>query len=567
MSVALLSGVLKGAGVRIEGRWIDICFALAAGICFQTGFAQTSCESLISLRLDRANVVSAVEVEAAALKPQRWSWFSLPPVTVPAHCELRGIARPSADSEINFELWLPPAAGWNGKYLQRGNGGWAGGIPSWALVTPLTLGYAAAATDDGHSTTSPAPDASFAVGHPEKLIDFGYRAVHQTAIQAKAILRAYYGRATAGSYFAGCSDGGREALMEAQRYPEDFAGIVAGAPANNWTRHFTGFVWNEMALGGAGAATLPPAKLSLLQKAALAACDKLDGVRDGLIEDPRKCHFDPAVLKCAAGQDAPDCLTARQVEAVTKIYSGPVNPRTGEQIYPGYEPGTEADPTGWPIWITGPVQAMFGNSFFSGAVFENPKWDWRSMDFDRDFQLADQKAGPVLNAYNPDLRSFRANGGKLIQYHGWGDPAIAPRDSIAYYEKVQSFLKRFPDPRSDSSQPTQSFYRLFMVPGMGHCAGGSGPNHFGNDDVADPAVSPQDPDHDVVLALDRWVTQGIAPDRIVATGRIGGDPKDASKGSKMTRPLCPFPNVAKYKGAGDTNEASSFACVDETSGR
>ncbi len=548
--------------MRLEVPSIAIFLALAYS---QFANAQQSCESLTALRLDHATVISAVSAAAAPLKPQPWSWFPLPPTTVPEHCEVHAIARPSSDSEINFELWLPPAAAWNGKYQQRGNGGWAGGIPSWSLITPLARGYAAAATDDGHSTQLQTPDASFAVGHPEKLIDFGYRSVHQTAFQSKAILLAYYGRAAVRSYFHGCSDGGREALMEAQRYPEDFDGIVAGAPANNWTRHFTGFVWNEKALGDAPKTLLPIAKLQLLQKAVLAKCDILDGVKDGLLEDPRICHFDPALLKCA-GADGPDCLTAAQVEAIAKIYGGPVSPSTGERIYPGYEPGTEADPSGWSVWITGGVQSMFGNSFYASAVYENPKWDWHTIDFDRDLKLANTKAGPILNSYNPDLRTFRAHGGKLIEYHGWGDGAIAPRDSIAYYENVESFLKQFPDPRSDNAQqPVQSFYRLFMVPGMGHCASGAGPNHFGNDDIPDPAAWPQDADHDVVLALDRWVTQGIAPDQIIGTGKIGGDPKDPAKGVKMTRPLCAFPKVAHFKGTGDTNDAANFACLDPSS--
>lgn len=552
--------------MRVEVQRMGILFLFAFGTVVQSAAAQGSCEGLVSLKLDHATIVSAVTMQAAPLKPQPGAWFPIPPTPVPAHCEVKGLARPTSDSEINFELWLPLPAAWNGKYMQQGNGGWAGSIPSWTLVTPLTRGYAAAATDDGHVAKSPMPDASFATGHPEKLIDFGHRAVHQTAVQAKAILRTYYDSGTTHAYFNGCSDGGREAMMEAQRYPEDFDGIIAGAPANNWTRHFTGFIWNEVSLGGEGAKVLPASKLKLLQQTSLAACDALDGVKDSLIEDPRICHFDPAVLKCA-GADGPDCLTAAQVEAVKKIYSGPVSPRTGERIYPGYEPGTEADASGWSAWITGPIQAMFGNSFFSGAVYENPKWDWKTIDFDRDLSFANEKVGHILNSYNPDLRSFRAHGGKLIQYHGWGDAAIAPRDSIAYYEKVQSFLKQVPDPRSDASQPVQSFYRLFMVPGMSHCAGGNGPNHFGNDFVADPAASPQDADHDVVLALDKWVTQGIAPEKIIGTGKIGGDPKDASKGAKMTRPLCAYPKVAHYKGTGDTNDAVNFECVGGASGR
>ena len=516
------------------------------------GIAQQPCENLTGLKLDHATVTSAAMVEAAPLKPQPNAFFKLPPVTVPRHCEVKGVARPTSDSEINFELWLPPTGAWNGKYIQRGNGGWAGSIPAYDLVTPLARGYAASATDDGHTSPSPVPNANWAIGHPEKLIDFGYRALHETARQSKAILRAFYGQELSRAYFVGCSDGGREGLMEAERYPEDFDGVVAGAPANNWTRHFTGFVWNEKALKGDPAGDIPAAKLPAIQKAALAACDELDGVKDSLIEDPRQCHFDPAVLKCA-GAEGPECLTQQQIETLRRIYGGPRSPSTGEQIYPGYEPGTEAGPVGWAVWIVGPVHAMFGNSFYSGAVFENPRWDWRTIDFDRDLKLAQEKAGPILDAYNPDLRSFRAHGGKLIQYHGWGDAAIAPRDSIAFYEKVDTFLKRYPDPRGDASKPIQDFYRLFMVPGMGHCATGAGPNNFGNTDIADPSVSPQDAGHDVVLALDRWVTQGIAPETIVGTGNISG--------VKMTRPQCPYPKVAHNKG-GDSNDAASFECVE-----
>ena len=541
--------------MRLRTFLLGASLGLAAG---GVAMAQQPCESLTALRLDHAAVTSAVMVDAAPLKPPPNAYFKLPPVTVPQHCEVKGVARPTSDSEINFELWLPAAAAWNGKYIQRGNGGWAGTIPSYDLVTPVARGYAASATDDGHTSPSPVPNASWAIGHPEKLIDFGYRALHQTALQSKAILWAFYGQELSHAYFVGCSDGGREALMEAERYPEDFDGVIAGAPANNWTRHFTGFVWNEKALKSDPAGNIPAAKLPAIQKAALAACDEMYGVKDGLIEDPRRCHFDPAAMKCA-GPDGPECLTQPQIETLRKIYGGPSSPRTGEQTYPGYEPGTEADPAGWAVWIVGPVHSMFGNSFYSGAVFENPKWDWRTIDFDRDLNLADEKTGPILNAYNPDLRSFRAHGGKLIQYHGWGDAAIAPRDSIAFYEKVKTFLSQYPDPRSDASRPIQDFYRLFMVPGMGHCAEGSGPNNFGNADIADPSVSPQDAGHDVVLALDRWVTQGVAPEKIIGTGKIGG--------AAMTRPLCPYPKVARYKGRGDSNDAASFECVDESAAK
>jgi hypothetical protein len=522
--------------------------------------AQQACEALKDIKLDHATVVSAVSQEPAPLKQPPGIPYKVPDITVPRHCEVSGVARPTSDSEIEFTLWLPPREAWNDKYMQRGNGGWAGSIQATVLVGPLARGYAVAATDDGHETKGIMPDATFAIGHPEKLIDFGYRSLHETAILSKDILQAYYGKAARQAYFSGCSDGGREALMEAERYPEDFDGIIAGAPANHWTHHFAGFVWNEMALNGKPESKIAIEQLPTIQKAALAACDALDGVKDGLIEDPRECHFDQSVLLCHGAASA-DCLTQPQVEALEKIYAGPKNPRTGEQIYPGYEPGSEAEPGGWSLWILGPsAHSLFGNSFYGQAVHEDPHWDWRTMDFDRDVRLADEKTGAILNSYNPDLRSFRDHGGKLIQYHGWSDAAIAPRDSINFYEDVRAFLGQYPDPRSTNPTDIQGFYRLFMVPGMQHCSGGQGATSFGNDDIAALKSNPDDAENDILLALDRWVTQGVAPETIIATGRIGGDAKSGSEGVRLTRPLCAYPAVARYKGQGDTNAAENFEC-------
>ena len=399
----------------------------------------------------------------------------------PAHCAVQGIIRPTKDSEIHFELWIP-ANGWNGKYLQIGNGGWAGAINAAGLAEPVKRGYAAAATDDGHQGGA---GATWAIGHPEKLIDFGYRAVHETNLQSKAIIRDFFGRAPSRSYFNGCSDGGREALMEAQRYAEDFDGIIAGAPASDWSHLFTGFLWNARALTETPASAIPPAKLPVIQKAVLAQCDAADGVKDGLLQDPRACRFDPSVLTCK-GAEGPECLTAPQVEALRKIYDGPKNPRTGASIFPGYARGTEAGPAGWAgmdctrfrhvvdsIWLRKLILRLTRFSRTRSGITGR-------LNFDTDVAFGDQKAGPVLNATNPDLRSFRANGGKLIQYHGWGDPAISPLSSIAYYDSVRAFLDRFPDARHQGSGSTQEFYRLFMVPGMGHCGGGVGANSFGN---------------------------------------------------------------------------------------
>jgi len=527
--------------------------------------AQQSCESLKNLKFGHVVIVSATAQEAVPFKMAGFP-IKLPDVTVPTHCEVTAISRPTSDSEINITLWLPPSQAWNGKYLQRGSGGWGGSVQPIALIEPLAHGYAVAATDDGHHTEGilPKPDASWATGHPEKLIDFGYRALHETASLSESIVHAYYGKPAAHDYFVGCSDGGREALMEAERYPEDFDGVIAGAPANHWTHHFTGFLWDEMALSAAPESRITVKQLPAIQKAALAACDTLDGVKDGLIDDPRRCHFDPEVLLCK-GAPSDECLSQPQIDALKKIYAGPKNPRTGEQIYPGYEPGAEAEPAGWGFWILNPVaQPMFGTSFYAGAVFEDPKWDWHTLDFDRDLRIADEKTGPILNSYNPDLRSFRDRGGRLIQYHGWNDPAIAPRDSIAFYEKVAEFVKRYPDPRSKNPADVQAFYRLFMVPGLLHCQGGSGPVSFGNDVLAGLSLKPSDADHDILLALDRWVTQGVAPDTMIASGAIGIDPKTKPQGIPITRPLCAYPKVAHYKGQGDTNAAKNFECGQES---
>jgi feruloyl esterase len=542
--------------------WNGLGTGLIALIIASSNFvkAQPACEALKDIKLDHATVVSAVSQEAGPLKPAAGIPVKVPEVTVPKHCEVSGVARPTSDSEIKFTLWLPPREDWNGKYMQRGNGGWAGSIQPVVLVAPLARGYAVSATDDGHETQGIMPDATWAIGHPEKLIDFGYRSLHETAIFSKEILQAYYGKTAEKAYFSGCSDGGREALMEAERYPEDFDGIIAGAPANHWTHHFAGFVWNEIALNGKPESKIAVEQLPAIQKAALAACDALDGVKDGVIEDPLACHFDPSVLLCHGAAGA-DCLTQPQIEALEKIYAGPKNPRTGEQIYPGYEPGTEAVPGAWSLWILGPsAHSLFGNSFFGQAVHEDPHWDWRTMDFDRDVRLADEKTGAILNSYNPDLRSFRDHGGKLIQYHGWGDAAIAPRDSINFYKDVRAFLSHYPDPRSSNPADIQGFYRLFMVPGMQHCTGGPGATSFGNDDIAALKSTPDDAEYDILMALDRWVMQGVAPEKIIATGRAGADAKSGSEGVRVTRPLRAYPAMARYKGQGDPNAAENFEC-------
>jgi hypothetical protein len=532
--------------------WI-VCVTvlLGAALAAAPALAQKPCERLTTLILTNATIISATSVAAGEFKPPAGPGQPAPIEPLPAFCRVAAIAKPTTDSEIRFELWLP-TSGWNGKYEQVGNGGFAGTIPFSAMASPLLHGYATAGTDDGHVS---ATDGLWALGHPEKLIDFGYRAVHETSIQAKAIARAFYARDLARSYFVGCSDGGREALMEAQRFPDDFVGIVAGAPANNWTHLLVGAIWIEQALSNDPASYVPPNKLPVIQNAAVAACDTLDGVKDGVISDPRRCHFDPAVVQCS-GTDGPDCLTQPQVAAVRKIYGGPRNPRTGAQIFPGYSPGTEAVPANWRVWISGngpgqpTLQAFFGNTFYAYMVFDNPKWDFHTFNFDSDVKTADDKTAGILNSTDPDLAKFKARGGKLIQYHGWGDAAIPPQNSIDYFETVQAVMGR--TAREQDLGSTQDFYRLFMVPGMSHCAGGIGATSFGN-----VPSGLHDFAHDVVRALEQWVEKGIAPNQIIATGFVDGD---RAKGQEMTRPLCPFPEEAVYKGSGDINNAASFTC-------
>lgn len=508
--------------------------------------SQSECAKLEHLALAHAVIASSTYVSTNSLKLP--SSAGLPAtIRLPAFCRVQGVLKPTSDSLIKFELWLP-TSNWNHRFEQVGNGGFAGRIRYQYMIPELRKGFAVASTDDGHSY---GPDQSWAIGHPQKVIDYGYRAVHDTSTASKLILSSFYNQAAAYSYFNGCSDGGREALMEAQRFPDDFNGIIAGAPANFWTHLMMGMVWNEQALRKTPASFIPVTKLPAIQAAALAACDALDGIKDGVIEDPRRCHFDPAVLQCK-GADDPDCLTSPQVSALRKVYGGPINPRTKQQVYPGLEPGAEARPLNWPLWITGKsseggAQFTVGNQFFADFVFENPKWNFRSLNFDKDVAMTDAKLASTLNSTNPDLRRFKAHGGKLIQYHGWADSAIAPLNSIHYYRSVAR--------RMGGVKNIDSFYRLYMVPGMSHCFDGPGPSDFGG--ILQVPLPHPDARNDVFDALMEWVEHGIAPEEIIATKFKDNDPK---RPVLSTRPLCPYPEEAKWTGHGSTESAANFVC-------
>jgi feruloyl esterase len=431
--------------------------------------------------------------------------------------------KPTTDSDIKIEVWMP-VSGWNGKLQSTGNGGWSGAIGYAAMGQALARGYATTGTNTGHDGGS----GSFALGHPEKLIDFGYRAVHLMTVQAKAIINAYYGRAPSLSYWNACSTGGRQGLREAQQFPTDYDGIIAGAPANYMTHLEAWTLWAPAAMNATSESAVPVAKFAVIHQAVLAKCDKLDGVKDGVLEDPRSCQFDPQALLCK-GADANDCLTAAQVQTVTKIYSPATNPRTKALIYPAFQPGSEL---GWTFFV-GPNAPGVATDLFKYETFKNPDWDWHTFDFDKDVALADKVDAGVLNTIDPNLKAFFAHGGKLIQYHGWADSLIAPENSINYYQSVVT--------RLGGAKKIDDDYRLFMVPGMGHCAGGDGATNF-----------------DMVTAMEQWREDKQAPEKVIATKYVQNDP---ANGVQMTHPLCPYPQTAQYTGSGDANDAANYVCA------
>jgi feruloyl esterase len=438
--------------------------------------------------------------------------------SLPAFCRVAATLKPVSDSEIRIEVWMP-ASGWNGKLQSVGNGAWAGSISYPALGTALAAGYAAAGTDTGHTGNN----AQFAVGHPEKVVDFAYRAVHEMTGAAKAITAAYYGNGATRAYFNGCSTGGRQALAEAQRFPADYDGIVAGAPASYVTHLQAAQIWTAQASHQNEAGYIPPSKYAFLHNAVLQACDAPDGVKDGVLEDPTRCHFDPEALACKDG-DGPSCLTPPQVEMARKAYAGPTNPRTGRQVFPGLEPGSEL---GWAM-LSGPKPMSLAVEVYQYLVFQNPQWDYLKFDADTDVATAEKTVSAIMDSVDPNLKPFVGRGGKLIIYHGWSDPGIPPMSSVHYYSSVVETL--------GGAKKARDSVRLFMVPGMNHCRGGDGTDTF-----------------DAVAALDEWVVRAKAPDQILAS--------HSTKGVvDKTRPLCPYPEVAKYKGTGDTKDAVNFAC-------
>jgi feruloyl esterase len=476
-----------------------------------------SCGDLSGLALPNATITAAQTVEAGSFTPP----VSISPErlrTLPGFCRVAATLKPTIDSDIKMELWLP-SSGWNGKFQAVGNGAFNGSIAYPAMVAALAHGYAASSTDTGHVGNS----ARFGLGHPEKVIDFGWRAVHEMTAASKTIIAAYYDAGPKFSYWNGCSAGGRQAMKEAQRFPADFDGIIAGAPGLDWTGRAAQAVRVAKALEKNDAARLSLRQRQLLHSAVMEACDAIDGVKDGLIENPNRCTFDPGVLQCKS-PDGGACLTRDQVETARLIYSPLTNPKTRRDST-GLEPGSELGWTdlGW----TESAQTT-GLDQFRFLVFGDPTWDLGKFTAEADIARAEETDSNTINALDPNLKPFIDRGGKLIQYHGWSDAQISPGNSTQYYTRVLEAL--------GGASHVHGSYRLFMAPGMSHCGGGEGPNTF-----------------DMVAALEQWVEYRKAPDRIIASHATSGV-------VDRTRPLCPYPQVAAYTRSGSPDDAQNFVC-------
>ncbi|RPI64526.1 MAG: tannase/feruloyl esterase family alpha/beta hydrolase [Lysobacterales bacterium] len=488
--------------------------------------APTACSDLKSFGVANTAIAMAETVAAGTFRSPTPPAFGPPPdySRLPAFCRVAGSIRPTPESDIRFELWLPES-GWNGKFMQTGNGGAAGAIVYDSLIDPLLRGYAVANTDTGHRGGG--GDFAWAAGQPQKLIDYQYRAVHELTVAGKAITAARYGRPADKSYWLGCSTGGRQGLKEAQRYPEDYDGIVAGAPASNWSALMALSISIQNNLGPGG---LRADKLGVLKEAAIAACDADDGVTDRVITDPGSCGFDPASLQCSADPSG-KCLSPDEVAAARRIYAGAVDGR-GQVVMPGTGPGSE------PLWgAYASPQFAIGTSYFRNVVANDPNWDPAAFDVARDLALAERVDNGNAKAMDPDLSAFVARGGKLITYHGTTDGLIPFGNSVNYHESVVAKL---------GERAAADSVKLYLVPGMDHCSGGEGAF----------AV-------DWLTPLERWIERGEAPGALQGTHLVLPGPPGAppSSGTPFERPICPYPQVPTYRGSGDVNDAASFECV------
>lgn len=505
-------------------RLLFVGFVIFAA--FVRSASGATCESIGALALPNAKVTAAQQVSAGAFIPPGPA-AAVPPIftKLPTFCRVAATLTPSSDSDIKIEVWMP-ASGWNGKFQAVGNGGWNGNIPYGTLANAVLSGYATAATDTGHVGNT----ASFALGHPEKLTDFGYRAVHEMTVKAKSIIDAFYGSMPTLSIFNGCSQGGRQGVTEAARYPADFDGIIAGAPAVNFVHLHAGRVALNRSVNTTPASAIPASKYPVIHQAVLSACDANDGVADGVLENPGACSFDPKVLQCSAHDNAA-CLTASQVESAKNMYAGAKHPATKQLVVPGLAPGAEL---GWNV--LGSTQPLsLAVDTYKYVFMKDSKWDMSRFNagVDLDVALASDP-DDALGSTNADLRPFFARGGKLLMYHGWSDPQVTPYNTINFFHKVLA---------TQGGAGLGTSMQLYMVPGMNHCAGGPGTGVF-----------------DKVGALEEWIRTGSAPARIEAAHYTNGV-------VDRTRPLCPLGQVARWNGSGSTDDAANFSCAASTVAR
>jgi feruloyl esterase len=511
----------------------------------------TSCESLTSFRHPDTTINAAQSQSGGAyVAPDAWHlvFTNLPP-----YCEVQATIAPTPDSAIRVRVWMPTQR-YNGRFLGTGNGGYAGGFFFSELADGINRGFATANTDMG-ATGAAGVNGDALVGHPEKWKDFGWRATHLMTVFAKALVTTFYGDPARRSYFAGCSTGGQQALMEAQRFPYDYDGILAGAPAFNRTHLHTVPLAQYRATHATPASFIPATKFDVINKAVLAQCVGRDGgaPTDAFLTDPRDCKFDPATLACPAGTDGPACLNPDQVAAMKVYYAGAINPANGALINPGSARGSEtSNPAALGLALNESLPEPAFDSLFKWVF--GLTWQWQTFDFNRDVDLVDEVLAKDLNATSTDLRAFAGNGGKLILYAGWADPLLPSQSAVNYFNAL---VGSFGGTHFDSAlKKTQRFARLFMAPGMWHCTGGPGPSSFGGV-IAQPAPS-YDAQYDLLTALTQWVEQGVAPSSVIATKYNNDLPQ---LGIAMQRPLCAYPQIAKHNGAGDPNLASSFRCV------
>ncbi|ARN19590.1 hypothetical protein A4W93_06490 [Piscinibacter gummiphilus] len=503
-------------------RTLIICASLVAGASCAIGApTPDACTALGGLKVEAGTVEGAERFSAGEVIKGGETEGATAAADM---CRARVRLQPVAGSDIKVEVWMPET--WNGRMQGFGGAGFDGGLSPGGAATlnrAVVQGYAAVQTDVGHKAVPGL--APWVHKQPEKVIDFGHRGNHLAAVVAKEVIAARYGRPSTHAYFLGCSNGGREGLMEVTRYPSDYDGVIVGAPARRYLEILTKLIWNYDAVLGPGGAPQLDDKLGLVHRAIMRKCDALDGVTDGLLENPQACRFDPAELKCR-GEASSTCLTGAEVSALRKVYDGP-RLSSGQSVMTGPALGSEGLKDNWSAWITTPQTRAYGQEFYRWMVFDDPAWNVESFQLDRDYPLALRKIAPVVNATSADVGAFTRRGGKLIIYQGWDDPVISAAETIGYVDEVRKTL----GPSAEKS------VRLYMVPGMGHCAGGPGATEF-----------------DLQPALEKWVEEGQPPGHLVATKA------DSPEGTGFTRPLCPWPQTAHYDGKGSKRSASSFRC-------